>query len=342
MASFPAQLALSALVMGGVVTALFLVGQHATPRGSVPVGPGQAATAAVASFPRAGAQGARALLPARSWLVVDFDGRLTGSSPFAKASGDCANVAPPERIGLSIVGGAAPSEGLTLLLVSPAVSADFWRCVRAQVLGAGGRELASEQGVERLESPSGVIVHQGGRLLFASERSYEGELVRLARGEAPSAEAADPHAALAAALPGPPSAPLVATLRLPSGWLAGVGPEAAQSPLRHLTAGALRADADGGAQGTLECLKPGCEELAAFLIRARGDLGRDLPPPLGEATERSWSASLAPAEDPLHRRIGLRWNPQGVTFADWVSGVWGALAKETAKEAPEPPPLPPP
>jgi hypothetical protein len=297
MASFPAQLALSALIMGGVVTALFFVGQHATPSGSGPVGPGQ-----------------------------------------TEASGDCAKVPPPERIGVSIVGGAAPSDGPTLLLVSPAVSADFWRCVRAHVLGAGGRELEAEQGAERLESPSGVIVHQGGRLLFASERSYEGELVRLARGEAPNAEAADPHASLAAALPGPPTAPLIATLRLPSGWLSGVGPEAAQSPLRHLTAGALRADADGGAQGTLECLEPGCEELAAFLIRARSDLARDLPPPLGQATGRSWSASLAPGLDPLHRRIGLRWNPQGVTFADWVSGVWGTVAKDRS----EPPPLPPP
>lgn len=330
MASFPAQLALSALVMGGVVTALYLLGQQASPPGVEPNG-----APPVPAHPRE-TSAARALLPARSWLVVDFDGRLTGESPFSEAKGDCAKVPPPERIGLSIVGGAAPSEGLTLLLVSPAVSADFWRCVRAEVLDAGGRELAADQGEERLESPSGVLVHRGGRLLFASERSYEGELVRLARGEAPSAEAADPHASLAAALPGPHTAPLVATLRLPGGWLSGVGPEAAQSPLRHLTAGALRADADGGAQGTLECLEPGCEELTAFLLRARSDLAHDLPPPLGEATGRSWSASLASGQDPLHRRIGLRWVPQGVPFADWVSGVWHSVAKE----APAPPPLP--
>jgi hypothetical protein len=337
MASFPAQLALSALIMGGVVTGLYFVGQKSQAPGLDRTR--GAETRAVAATPGQGSHdsSARSLLPARSWLVVDFDGRLTGGSPFSEAKGECAKVPPPQRIGLSIVGATQPNEGLTLLLVSPSVSPEFWRCVRAEVLGVGGRELPADRDEERLESPSGVIVHHGARLLFASERSYEGELVRLARGEAKSAEAADPHASLAASLPGPPAAPLLATLRLPDGWLAGVGPEAAQSPLRHLTAGALRANADGGAQGALECAPSGCEELVAFLIRARSDLARDLPPPLGEATGRSWSASLAQPQDSPHGRIGLRWTPQGVPFADWVSGVWHALAKEAP-----PPPLPAP
>jgi hypothetical protein len=234
---------------------------------------------------------------------------------------------------------------VALLLGSPEVSTEFWRCVRAEVLAAGGRVLGTNesQGQETLESPSGVLSHSQGRLLFASDRSLEAEVIRLARGQDDSAASAPPHATLAAgiSLPhgsrGADDAPLLATLELPPNWLSGVGPEAQQSPLRHLTAGALRADADGGAAGTLECHEPGCDELAAFLLRARTDLAAVLPGPLGVATEASWVASRESQQRPGGAGRGLvrlRWVPGDVAFADWVSGVWrialgGSAAGET-------------
>jgi hypothetical protein len=349
--SFPTQLALSALIMGGVVGSLYLVGQRqrtgdaVQPR-SAPQQPAAGRTSKEGTF------GARSLLPARSWLAIDFDGRLTGSLPFSSSALGCADVAAPARVGVAVVGptsgraappgtpdapsagGGQPNDGVALVLGSPAVSAEFWRCVRAEVLAAGGRVLEDSDGQETLESPSGVVTHKAGRLVFSSDRSLEQEILALARGQGDSAETSEPHATLATGLAAPlgsvaiAGAPLLATLELPSDWLAGIGPEAQLSPLRYLTAGALRADADGGATGTLECLEPGCEELAAFLIRARGDLAAALPAPLGAATERSWTASREHTSDPQRGRLRLRWVPSDVTFSDWVGGVWRALLTE--------------
>ena len=349
--------------MGGVVGGLYLVGQ-----GKRTVDADQTAGAPQSAVPRKrpeGSFGARSLLPARSWLVVDFDGRLTGSVPFSSTERDCANVAAPARVGVAIVGpgagrasppdapgaaGGRPNDGVALVLGSPEVSAEFWRCVQGEVLAAGGRVLEGDEGQETLESPSGVVTHHAGRLLFSSDRSLEQEIKALARGQGDSAEGLEPHATLAAHLPTPfgsvsaAGAPLLATLELPSDWLAGIGPEAQLSPLRHLTAGALRADADGGATGTLECLQPGCEELAAFLVRARADLGASLPAPLGAATVRSWTASLEQTADPKRGLIRLRWVPTDVTFSDWVGGVWRVALSEGRAAGPgsiQPGPAPP-
>lgn len=339
-ASFGTQLSLSALVMGGVVAGLFLLGQERARSSSAEdaFGSNTSRQSATPPLARAGASGpgigARALLPARSWLVVDFDGRLTGASPFTSSAGPCRSVPPPERVGLAL-----GSEGSSaLLLVSPAVSPEFWSCVRAEVLAAGGRALPAEPDHEALESPSGVLVHREGRLLFSSDRRQLSELAMLARGQGESAASAAPHAQLTSALAEPAGiltrggAPLWATLHVPPTWLADLGPEAQKTPLRHLRAGALRADRDGGAAGALECSEPGCEELAGFLVRARSDLAELLPPPLGEATAQSWSASHQRLS-PTAGLIRLRWSPTRLPFSDWVSGLWTFVSR-AGSEAP--------
>jgi hypothetical protein len=340
--------------MGGVIAGLHLLGQSSrarAPDSAAPSAPTSGAPTAEQSPLPKSTFGARSLLPARSWLVVDFDGRLTGTLPFSSQQG-CSQVPAPARVALSVVGpsaehttpsalpstgtGSEPRDGVALLLGSPDVSAEFWRCVKGEVLAAGGRVLDTSQGQETLESPSGVLSHSQGRLLFASDRGLEAEVIRLARGQGDSAASAPPHASLAAGISSRPGsrgtddAPLLATLELPPAWLSGVGPEAQQSPLRHLIAGALRAETDGGASGTLECHEPGCDELAAFLLRARTDLAAALPAPLGAATERSWVASRESPTRASHPSpaaggrglVRLRWIPRDVAFGDWVSGVW--------------------
>lgn len=351
--------------MGGITAGLYLLGQGSQGPGFPGQGsPGQGSLASQpATQLHVGSKlNARALLPARSWLVVDFDGRLTGALPFSNAGSGCAQVPAPSRVGLAVVGpndrasqaeppAQEPSDGVALLLGSPEVSPEFWRCVRAEVLAAGGRVLGATEAQETLESPNGVLSHAGGRLLFASDRSLHDELVGLVRGQGESASSSAPHATLAASIPAPlgsvsaNEAPLLATLELPADWLSGVGPEAQLSPLRHLTGGALRADADGGASGTLECSEPGCDELTAFLLRARSDLAASLPPALGNATVRSWTASRERHPNPGRGRIRLRWQPGEVAFADWAAAVWrlalGGSAPPTLPAPPEPPSAPP-
>jgi len=334
--SLPSQLALSALVMGAVVGGLFFIGQNrraAAGSSERPAASGQPSSTTTGPAPSASLQpDARALLPARSLLVVDFEGRLTGASPFARGDAGCQSVPPPERVGVALVASKGPSPdarpgedlGMALVLVSPAVSADFWRCVRLEVEHAGGQALATSPPEEALASPSGVLVHRAGRLLFASDRALLGELSELARNSAPTASSSPPHSQLAERIRGQPAA-LLATLSLPPNWLDGVGPEASQSPIRHLLAGALRTDADGGALGELECAEPGCEELVAFLLRARADLGAALPVPLGQAAVRSWTAARQPLSE-TRGLIRLRWVPGDVSFSDWASGVWQNLS----------------
>jgi hypothetical protein len=360
--SFPAQLALSALVMGGLVTGLFLVGQrsHSAPHDPTALranegredAPARALTNSGAA-PRS--SDVRALLGAQAWLVVDFDGSLAGSSPFESSRPECKSVPLPARVGLSV--GTADANGLgssaasgtrarpitsgggVLSLVAPRVSPEFWSCVRAEVLEAGGRSVGTEANEEMLESPSGVILHSHGHLLFVSDVGQASSLQGLAHGRAPSASAVGPHPALVASLGARRSAdrpPLLATLHLPRDWLADLGPEALQTPLRHLVAGALRADADGSATGALECMQPGCEELAAFLLRARGDLGRLLPGALGDITARSWSASFERSSND-RGVIRLRWVPTEMTFSDWASRLWKLAGVGGVELAPPPP-----
>lgn len=329
--------------MGGLVGGLFFLGQHSTKA------PGATSLEPTAAEPGAGpgalplradlSAEARALLGASSWLVVDFDGTLAGSSPFSSARSECASVPLPSRVGLAIgtSDAATPgsheeptlrpitSGGGVLSLVAPAVSSEFWSCVRAEVLDAGGKSLHAGPDEDVLESPSGVMLRSRGRLLFVSDRGRTNLLRDLAQGRAASAADGGAHPGLVAGLrapsatSGPP--PLVATLHLPRDWLADLGPEADQTPLRHLVAGALRADADGSATGTLECMQPGCEELAAFLVRARGDLGNLLPGALGEITARAWTASFE-RTSAARGIIRLRWDPRDMTFSDWAGRLW--------------------
>lgn len=349
--------------MGGLVTGLFFVGQRSHSAAGEQTAlqanerSGDAPAKARADSgvaPRS--SDVRALLGAQAWLVVDFDGSLAGSSPFESSRPECKSVPLPARVGLS-VGTADPnvpgspatsstrarpitSGGGVLALVAPRVSPEFWGCVRAEVLAAGGRSVGSEPNEEMLESPSGVILHSHGSLLFVSDLGQASALQSLAHGRAPSAATGGPHPALVASLRAPPSAdapPLLATLHLPKDWLADLGPEALQTPLRHLVAGALRADTDGSATGALECMQPGCEELAAFLLRARGDLGRLLPGTLGDITARSWTASFERSSND-RGVIRLRWVPTEMTFSDWAGRLWKLAAIGGVELAPAPPP----
>jgi hypothetical protein len=225
-----------------------------------------------------------------------------------------------------------------LSLVAPRASLEFWNCVQAEILEAGGRRLHGEPYEDLLESPSGVVLYTGGRLLFVSDHGQTNVLRKLAQDMAPSAANAGPHPALVTSLRASPSAdapPLLATLHLPQDWLADLGPEALQTPLRHLVAGALRADTDGSATGALECQQPGCEELAAFLLRARGDLGRLLPGTLGDITARSWSASFERSSND-RGVIRLRWVPTEMTFSDWAGRLWKLAAVGGVDLAPPP------
>src|SRR5688572_17916772 len=325
--------------MGGLVTGLFFLGQANQAQSSV--APQALGTARSSEAARNQPVDARSLLPARAYLVIEFEGRLTGASPFGSNTGACAKVSPPERVGLAVgeEDGALPSVdgrtnltagGTVLFLVSPAVTPEFWRCVRTEILSAGGHPLSSSPDEEALESPNGVVLYSRGRLLFSSDRTLLPELLALAAGRAPSAASTPPHSTLVTGLA--PSrdvrtAPLVATLHFREDWLADLGEEALKTPLRHLRAGSLRAEADGSATGTLECLEPGCEELAAFLLRARADLGKMLPPALGDASTRSWKAALQRVS-PARGVIRLTWEAQGMTFSDWAGGLWQHLSNQ--------------
>ena len=233
---------------------------------------------------------------------------------------------PPAEEGSA---GGANAE-MDLFLGAPSVGDDFWQCAKKRVLLAGGTTVGEEQGFEVLKSPSGVLIRSPeGHLVFTTNGVRLKQALALASGrpqgeQVRSAQLFGPHAALAASLTPQAAAPgssapgrgaaedvtseFVVTIHLPRDWLAGAGPDSADSPLRHLQAAALVGRSDGSALGALHCEEPGCLELARFLDRSRTDIEARLPANLQARVGRALTAELVSGPSGGSGRIVLRWS----------------------------------
>ncbi len=359
--SFPLQLALATAVVGAVIAGLVALGRmdrgasRAEARSAhlgeeAPTGEGvrehppskQSAPGNQASTL---SDQARSLVPAASWLVADFEGRLMGQAPFSgQMTGACAKIGAPERVAVGLLPPES-SDAVRLVLAAPEVSEPFWRCAKKRVLQAGGKEVGKTRGYEVLESPSGVLVRSpGGDLLFGTTEDLLAPLLALTRHKLPSAHSAQPHKKMASralsedplagdsglrdpsgaqAPAGPP--PLLITLQLPPGWLEAAGQDASRSPLRHLISATLIARADGSATGSLTCLNPGCDELGEFLQRARDDLASSLPQEMAQALEKSLRTHYIAGSGETGR-IALSWASPEVPISQLARRLFQEIA----------------
>lgn len=278
----------------------------------------------------------RSLVPGNALLVADFRGDLSGAAPFAGVGGYCEAVPSPERMGLGLLPGKEEPE---LLLVAPAVSDTFWGCARDRIVRAGGNAIAQNDEFEVLQSPAGVVARgPGGAMAFLAgggaaletvlealsgvgdSAAHDGVHAGLYRRMHPDLQLAGDRGATARNLPtGASSSELDLTLALPPSWLSSVGPEAEVSPLRHVRAGFFTLSPDGSAQGGVDCVEPGCAEVAAFFERAASDLSKRLP----AATAAALREGLRVEHIPASGRIVLRFERSEVSLASLLGGLLG-------------------
>lgn len=336
--SFVRQAALASSVVALVVGALWFVGHEQQTRQDAQgaARPGETSTPAAPAAPGT-AQGSetplaplhhptRALVPPDAWLVVDFEGDLTGQKPFADSPGSCAQVPAPERVALALLPPAQPAEGPEVLLAAAAVEDVFWGCARDRVVQAGGTVLAQNDRFEVLKSPSGVVARGPERaLLFLSGEAHLERALSVLSDLVPHAASQGRHLALLRRLhPNADKAPATRadlTLALPPGWLDAVGKEAEQSPLRALSAAYLSIGLDGAARGGADCEEAGCEALLAFLNRAVQDLLSDAAPQVRYQV----SGALHMEHVPGSGRIAVTWSPTAADLPALLSQMLGGL-----------------
>ncbi len=293
----------------------------------------------------AGVRALRSMLPAQAWVVADVDLSLLGAagwtSPGALKPLDCDRVPPPARLALAVVPPVvsadkrderAPSAGEPskngdgrtqalpsgvpdLVVAALGASPAFRDCAKRKLLAQSGKQIAFPGGFEVIENAEHTrLVSHAGRdlLLFATASAPStAELIAIVQGERASATTS-PHHLLAEALG---SRALGVTASLPPDWLerAGGGPEASQSPLSALEAGALGVRLDGSLDANFFCSparETGCAELAAFLRRATSDVLGLLPPDRRAELERSFHLETRPHA--LH--VSWRLSPNDVAL----------------------------
>lgn len=278
----------------------------------------------------------RSLVPGSAWLVADFRGDLSGAVPFAGSEGYCEKVPPPERMGIGLVPG---TDGPDLLLVAPSVSDTFWGCARDRIIRAGGNAIAQNDQFEVLQSPAGVVARgPGGSMAFLAgggaaletvlevlsgvgeSAAHDGVHAGLYRRMHPELQPGGAQGATARNLPAAaPHSDLDLTLALPPSWLAAAGPDAKASPLRHVRAGFFTLGPDGSAQGGVDCVEPGCADVASFLTRALRDLDTRLP----AATARALREGLQVEHLKESGRIVLRFEPGELPLGSLLGGLLG-------------------
>lgn len=293
----------------------------------------------------AGVRALRSMLPAQAWVVADVDLSLLGAagwtSPSALKPLDCDHVPPPARLALAVVpaavapgaggerwpgaGGpsnngdgrsrALPSGVPDLVVAALGASSAFRDCAKRKLLAESGKQIAFPGGFEVIENAEHTrLVSHAERdlLLFATASAPStAELIAIVQGERPSATTSAHHV-LAEALG---SRALGVTASLPPDWLerAGGGPEATQSPLSALEAGALGVRLDGSLDANFFCSparEKGCPELATFLLRAKSDVLSLFPPDRRAALEQSFHMDSRPHA--LH--VSWRLSPSDVAL----------------------------
>ncbi|GEM_PF-1262216 len=265
---------------------------------------------------------ARALVPARAWLVADFDGELVGQKPFADKEGPCALVPAPPRVAVALL---PPNKGdpPDLLIAAPQVSDEFWNCARLRVEQSGGRPLAENERFQVLKSPSGVVAHgPGGGMVFLTSETHLEEALTVLSGLGENARNTEPHSRLFHKMHGDksvaPGSVLDATLSVSTDWMTSLGHDAAKSPLRFIQSAYISSQPNGGAQGGIDCLEEGCEDVLAFLNRAKTDLLKKLPP----ATAEVVSASLTAHHLQGTGRIALHWAPTSAQLGTFLGRLF--------------------
>ncbi|HSC86241.1 MAG TPA: hypothetical protein VLC09_03185 [Polyangiaceae bacterium] len=304
---FLPQLAGAAAVMGVLVAGLVWVGrQTARPAESAPV----------VEAP-SGPTSTLALVPARAWLVLDFDSALVDARPFAGDGPPCEDVPAPARVAFSAVPDAAGE--LSFWLGAYPVNPAFVACASKKILAAGGKVAPSHPDWQVLEAPSGVFVSRGEAVLFSNRGGDRAELEELLRGGRPSAERSGPHAAALARWAR--GTPLAMSLELPEGWLKQIDPRAAElSPLRSLQGATLSIGPSGDGRGVVRCRAEGCAELESFAERAWNDFTAQVPPSSAEELRRAigFRPPRAGAAE-----FELEVSPSGIQLARRLLSSWG-------------------
>lgn len=232
----------------------------------------------------------RQLLPENAWLVVDFETSLAEHLPFeGSPDAECAKLPAPRRAALGLLPPTTPDDEPHLVLAALGVSPLFYRCARDQVLDSGGKEELLQRGIDYLESPTGILLHErlaeGGELLFVTARPPLEPLLRRLLLQ-PEHLPSSPHAPLVAGLPAESASLARATLVLPPDWLSSAGADAARSPLAALRTGLAVLHPTGALEVELGCDPQGCGALRTFAERAWNDFAADKNSPFGKAT---WS-----------------------------------------------------
>lgn len=329
--SFPKQMAAATLVVVAGVSGLFVLGQRkqaereSSAEGAAPSEAPETAPADTRPVGAALQHETRALVPPSAWLVADFRGDLTGNMPFVEPGeeGLCAKVQAPSRVSLAILPPVDES-GPILQLAAPDISEAFWGCARDRIVRAGGVPIAQNDQFDVLKSPSGIVARGPDRsiLFLSNERHLEAGLAVLAGLNVTSASAG-PHAELYRRMhpQGAPKAPtaLDMTLSLPPDWLKSVGKDAETSPLRYLKGAHLTLAQDGSAEGGIDCEEAGCDEVLAFLERAKADLSQVLP----EAARQTVNSSLSAHHEKGTGRVSVKWSKAGGRLQDLLAPFFG-------------------
>lgn len=254
---------------------------------------------------------ARALVPPDAWAVADFRGDLTGEKPFDDQEGLCASVPPPPRVVIAVL---PPRQGAEpdLLIGARKVGDTFWGCARDRIVRAGGTALAQNERYEVLQSPTGVVARgpDGSMVFLTSDVHLEAALAVMS-DLSPSAVAGGTHAGLYARTHERPNvrpSALDLTVALPENWLASVGQEAKETPLRFIRSAFLSVAEEGSAQGGITCEEAGCAEVLGFLLRAKSDMTAELPNDLRQSIDASVQAEHVVGSG----RIAVTWTPQNL------------------------------